>query len=347
MSKIQLEELETRLLLSGGSVSPCSAPSPLPTPDSGHSSTGVAGGSDNIVQPGDGVPGQAQFLIQNSASPGNPGNGDPGMGNLSGAQKAASPFPSSAPSAATSNLGAGQPSSQVVPRGDEVPSAEQTFIKLTSDAWPPPFEAGGDFLGAIHDFFAPVTAIPPLPFVLGINVTAGIVNNTGWFQLPSLPAVPANPISPDRTVQEGAPAQNRPIPSPPLQGIEPTVPLANLLYPGPQATPLGPLPLTPHSPQALPLVPPALGFPDQAPLSLSPVDLSALESALLHFLADLGQTTSQLVTSREAAPLRMWLLAGAGAGIASLIAYRQQRRSAGLCATDVPQLPGCSVHEDE
>jgi len=319
MATIQLEELEMRLLLAGAGPAACSSLSPLPPANSGPSSLARAeGGIAPLAHSGGGGPAPSPLPVQNSPFAGPAANGNLVLEGLGGLQRELNLPSFPGPPAPMPNLGAVQLANALLERGVNVLPTGQ-LPPLIVNSTPPP--------------------------EVGISLLAGIVYNTNWFSLSSVPFLPGNSASPDLVGPRWAPLPNQLAPS--LPGMEPIVPHSDLRDRASQAAPLGPLPFAPQNQPALPLALPPLSSSDQQSLPVPAVALSALETSLLEFLADLGQTTSPLEIFRDVVPLRMWIFAAAGAGAACFIAYREQRRTARLCAAEVPQLPGCSLLYDE
>lgn len=391
MSKIRLEELESRLLLTSFSLSTHFS---LYQPSQTSAGQLYAGGSDGghafLVRPagGDAQTGQAQSPVQNTLFVEFRVNGDPGVGGIGVAPRIVIFDANPAPIAVTINIDPGRlPFSGPGNELNAIPAERTPAIFPTEESNPPPgnevnampveraqaafFSAGSntppgsgmEILETSPDVLAQVMAASTGPSpVVAASVNPGIISNTGWFQLHSSLSSLGNSSSSESAGQSGAQAQSWLFLPPPALGTAASPPLAELRSLG-QDAPLSMLrpylELGPHGQQAVPLSPPDLAFLKGGLLSLLAVfgpqgqqaiplpapDLSALEAGLLQFLAELGDTSAHLAGSREGATLRMWILAAAGAGAACALAYRQQRRTAGVCATEIPQLPGCSLDD--
>jgi hypothetical protein len=313
MLTIQLEELESRLVLSSSSLSACVT---LPQPSLASAAYSSSGGSEG----------------SNAATSVQPGGGSVATGPAQAQPVQNTPF---AEILVNVNLSAGQPTN--AGSGNEVNAmpTEHTPAANSSERTNSPLATGANTGIRIKTNWVQPRYLPSLQGYSSASGPAGPsrIQAPGWLFPPPLAAGMAT--------------------TPSLLGLhsldryEPhlrPIPFLQLGPLGQQGAPLPQLQLSALKAGLLQLVS-VLGSHGQQTVPLPTPDLSTLEAGLLQFLADLGETGSQLAIGLDGAAFQMWVIAAVGAGAACALAYRQQRRSADGRATDFPPLPGCSLDD--
>jgi hypothetical protein len=365
MSKMRMEELEARLLLSGFNPSACSSLSHPLLPSAGQSSSAVPDVSQvNSVRPSE--VGGAVIPVQpanlNPALPGNREGGSVIVWVTVGPQGSGGFGSGLAPNAVETIVVAGIPASPE-PRSEvSAAPAERTPTTFVSAAPISPPVPGVGISDALPSISSQLLVSSPIPSPVKLaGVDAGMISNLNSFQPHPLPSAPGYPAFLEPAGSSGTPSAGWQSPFPSAPGMAAPLSLAELPSPAPggHATLPPSLELSPPDHREIPLTLPDLSaleagllqfLADLAPqgrqAALLPTpDLSALETGLLRFLTGLGQSGSQLVEGREGAALWMWILAAAGAGAACGVAYRQYRRPADESALDLPPMLGFSLDD--
>lgn len=276
------------------------------------------------------------------------------------------------PLAVPTNGNAGRLASPGAVNGVDTLPAERTPASIFSMGANPSLGSGAAMATPVFDVPVPATGASPVfspivaagpSFTATAGVDAGIQYTTNSVPTRAMSSFLGGSLVSEPVGQGGIQGQGWLVPPRPTPGMAiPPAPVAELRSPDQHALPSLLLPPQELDPQDLQeeLLPyphlsslgaglrqflAAFNPLGQQVAALSPPDLPSLQAGLLQFMEALGDTGTQLVVSQDGAATRIWILAAAGAGAACAIAYRQQRRSALVCAMDVPPLPGCSLDD--
>lgn len=363
MLKMQLEELESRLLLTGFGLSPGFLPPQLAPTSAVQPSGGWQGGHVFLAPPGGGG-GEAELAqapLATSLGAGFRDNNNPGAWGLSGWPMGGVNYNAEPTlivvitNVSVEPIAARGPASAFA----AAPVEHTQPTSFSEETSAPPLGFGMVFPAAVTLVPAPALFSHPGPSpATAADLEAAITYNANGLQPHSLSSFQAHSLSSDPAAPNGVQVQGRQLPPSPAPAVDTTPPLVELRSLDQDAAVprlLVPLELGPLDRPEASLPPPdlsglesgfmqflaGLGPQGQQVVAFPAPDLSALEAGLMQFLAGLSQASSELVDNQDGAVLRMWIIAAAGAGAACALAYRQQRRAA-----VIPQLPGCFLDED-